>query len=809
MRPTHLTLTSGGASRGLRTAWMAALALSPLAYFGATLLEDHLPHDRKFVSIGKEQAIGQATDFARTMGIDVHDWTANVSGQAHKTTTRLFHRYRLPALERILAPATIDVTLTAPDQRWITVNLAPDGRAIGFVEKMPPRETPALDEARSRAIAQELLRRHLGPDNPFLLENPTTRSRDKQGWERESVWEAKIPGLPQSKVKLHVDMAGSQPVSESFSLDLDPAAKREAGSSTTWNVILGIAAVLWIGGLAVYAVVRYVQRSLEKEISHRRTLLVAASFVLAGIIALLVNGNSASGMTKDEGVTSTRQAIISLTIGLGFLGVFLGTAYGAGEGDLREAYPGKLVSVDAFLSGKWLSANCARSILAGGAFAGWLLLLENAALLVMGGAPAIDYGGLIDNTFQRSPLIQGVTDLYPDVTLMAAFGLMLPLTLLRPRICRHWLLVASPLPAAALVAYTVAPSGYSWRDNWIFTVVWTCAACAPFFFGDLLAAVSSLTALDFVGSLLRKSVVSDQWQTIAYSHVLPAGMVFLAVELYFAWRGRVYAEAQVRPLYARNLAERLALTAEIGAARLAQVRLLPDAAPRVPGLSIAGACVPAREVGGDFFDYYVLDEHRLGVFLAEGGSRELGSAMAIALAKGFLMYTARLDLPPVEILRRLRATLGSVLLGENAPMTVLYAVVDGRNGSVRYARAGGSPRVLINGHALAEEIVAERPGGSGGGGFEIRHGAATLAPHDALFFYTDGWAGEIMERTRRVPDAFLRDLIRQFPDAAADVLHKAVLDGALKRRREAPADDVTAVVVCREAIAAEAVGGIA
>ena len=61
-----------------------------------------------------------------------------------------------------------------------------------------------------------------------------------------------------------------------------------------------------------------------------------------------------------------------------------------------------------------------------------------------------------------------------------------------------------------------------------------------------------------------------------------------------------------------------------------------------------------------------------GVFLAEGGNRELGSAMAIALAKGFLMYTARLDLPPVEILRRLRATMGSVLLGENAADRINY-----------------------------------------------------------------------------------------------------------------------------------------
>ncbi|SPF37080.1 hypothetical protein SBA4_1970003 [Candidatus Sulfopaludibacter sp. SbA4] len=50
-----------------------------------------------------------------------------------------------------------------------------------------------------RAIAEDLWRRQLGPDNPFLLENPTTRKVGKEAWERESVWGAKIPELPGSK----------------------------------------------------------------------------------------------------------------------------------------------------------------------------------------------------------------------------------------------------------------------------------------------------------------------------------------------------------------------------------------------------------------------------------------------------------------------------------------------------------------------------------------------------------------------------------------------------------------------------------
>ena len=189
------------------------------------------------------------------------------------------------------------------------------------------------------------------------------------------------------------------------------------------------------------------------------------------------------------------------------------------------------------------------------------------------------------------------------------------------------------------------------------------------------------------------------------------------------------------------------------------------------------------------------------MFLAEGGNRELGSAMTIALAKGFLLYTARLDLTPVEILRRLRATLASVLR-DDTPMTVLYAVIDGHTGSVSYARAGDWPRLAINGKPLAEEIVSDRTSG-----FVVRHGVSTLAPLDAIFFYTDGWAVQIAERTRTGPEEFIERTTRKFAGSVA-ALHQALVGAAL-RKKDAPPDDVTAVMVRREEPAARVVEEIA
>jgi hypothetical protein len=61
----------------------------------------------------------------------------------------------------------------------------------------------------------------------------------------------------------------------------------------------------------------------------------------------------------------------------------------------------------------------------------------------------------------------------------------------------------------------------------------------------------------------------------------------LAIEAFLSFRGISYQEGEVRPLYAQNLAERLSMQAEIGAAREVQVRLMPESLPKVAGLTLA------------------------------------------------------------------------------------------------------------------------------------------------------------------------------------------------------------------------------
>jgi hypothetical protein len=481
------------------------------------------------------------------------------------------------------------------------------------------------------------------------------------------------------------------------------------------------------------------------------------------------------------------------------MGAFFGVAYGAGEGALRESYRGKLTSLDAFLSGRVFSTNFARSLLWGGGVAGWLLLAQNAILLAVHAYRVGADHDILASAFFRYPLLALIGDGVKDSVLQTTFGLLLPIALLRPRIKKSWIFFALMPLFSILPATLTAGDEALWATFLSLQLVVVAAVFIPFFSADLLAAISCIFALRFVGALIQRGAVSESWDNLFLWQVVPAGLSFLLLQVLFAWRGPTYEEFEVRPRYARFVAEHQALEAEIGAARQAQLRLLPAAAPRMDGLSIAGACVPAREVGGDFFDFYEIDAHRLGVFLAEGGSRELGSAMPIALAKGYLLYASGLDLTPAEMVRRLSGVMGTALHGD-ASMSVLYAVIDARGRTVRWARTGVSPRLVINGNSVTEEVA--------GIDSAIRHGVAALALKDALFLYTDGLANQIVERKHQWTDKFLQKLVRKWPTWTAEDLQNSVLRAALRGKQQPP-DDVTSVVIRMEALEVRAMEVVA
>jgi phosphoserine phosphatase RsbU/P len=283
-------------------------------------------------------------------------------------------------------------------------------------------------------------------------------------------------------------------------------------------------------------------------------------------------------------------------------------------------------------------------------------------------------------------------------------------------------------------------------------------------------------------------------------------LAMISIELVLLFKGRLYSEDEVRPVYAKNLAERLFLQAEVSAAREAQKRLMPNSLPRTPYFSIAASCLPAFEVGGDFYDLFEIGPGKIGVLIAEGGGKGLGSALSIAFAKGYLMPKImggkRSDDSPGEILHALQGRLMARIAEKKAGVGIAYAVIDASDGAVRYARTADYPAILAGkSHALArseenELRYAAKPNLEGN--LRLIEGSFSLQPGESLILFTDGIARAWTDNGSSPEAEFTKVLdLSRHGDAERlrENLAKAVNDSAKRAKKRGLEDDLTAVIV--------------
>ena len=180
--------------------------------------------------------------------------------------------------------------------------------------------------------------------------------------------------------------------------------------------------------------------------------------------------------------------------------------------------------------------------------------------------------------------------------------------------------------------------------------------------------------------------------------------------------------------------ERLRKELEIG--RRIQVELLPRGVLRSLFAEIRGVSIPAKEVGGDFFNYFALSESETVVLVGDVSGKGVGAALLMASVQA----TIRARLSVERDLARLVDALDREMESEEplAPYYTLFlAVLDGPSGRLRYVNAGHNTQIVLR-HDGAEWLssTGRPPGLYPGGGFEERE--IQLRGGDALFLFTDG-----------------------------------------------------------------------
>jgi sigma-B regulation protein RsbU (phosphoserine phosphatase) len=139
-------------------------------------------------------------------------------------------------------------------------------------------------------------------------------------------------------------------------------------------------------------------------------------------------------------------------------------------------------------------------------------------------------------------------------------------------------------------------------------------------------------------------------------------------------------------------ADKKRLEEELRIARQIQMSLLPRGPLDMPGLSVTALCVPAREVGGDYYDFFPLENDRLGVLIADVAGKGTSAALYMAELKGLVMSLSQIYQSPRQLLIEANRILAKNL-DSRSFITMSYAVIDIPNGIMTYARAGHTPLI--------------------------------------------------------------------------------------------------------------------
>ena len=231
-------------------------------------------------------------------------------------------------------------------------------------------------------------------------------------------------------------------------------------------------------------------------------------------------------------------------------------------------------------------------------------------------------------------------------------------------------------------------------------------------------------------------------------------------------------------------AEKERLEQELRIARNIQMSLLPQGPLSMPGISLVAHCEPAREVGGDYYDFLPIDDSTLGILVADVSGKGTSAALYMAELKGIVLTLSQRHRSPRDLLIEADRII-SKHLDSRSFITVTYLVVDLRAGTLKYARAGHCPMVYVPGpYAERRSPQLMTPDGMVLG-LQLDEGRTfnrlleevtiPLGRGDLFVLYTDGMTEAMNSAGDCFGDTRLADLIAQHADLAAEQLRERIL----------------------------------
>lgn len=231
-------------------------------------------------------------------------------------------------------------------------------------------------------------------------------------------------------------------------------------------------------------------------------------------------------------------------------------------------------------------------------------------------------------------------------------------------------------------------------------------------------------------------------------------------------------------------------------ASLVQNRLMPGDAPKISGIDIGHKFFSVREVGGDYYDFVVLDERKLGIAVADVSGSDVDAAEHAAMGKYVLRAYAREFVSPAKVLSKANSLVCEITNSETF-ISAFYGVIDPENDQLWYANAGCEPALLYQPednsfHELRADgvLLGITPSLS----YEER--VATFSPGCVLVAFTDG-VTEAVRNGLRFGTTLLKKLLVENARLDAQMIAERIFSELIEFTQGKLSDDAAIVVVKR------------
>lgn len=248
--------------------------------------------------------------------------------------------------------------------------------------------------------------------------------------------------------------------------------------------------------------------------------------------------------------------------------------------------------------------------------------------------------------------------------------------------------------------------------------------------------------------------------------------------------------AQVQLIEKERLERELQVAADI------QLSILPDELPELEEFGFGARMLPARQVGGDFYDVFPVAEDHIGILIGDVADKGIPSALFMARAHALIMAEADTGLSAGEVMQLVNRHI-TRLQKSTQFVTVLYGILDLKTHEFNYARAGHEPPLLLHPDGTVERIP-HGPGMALGlwDAIILDVRTITLYPGSTLLLYTDGMTDCRDPKSEPFGLERIKTILGGLPNINAQQICDHLLETLIKHQNGSKQDDdVTLVAI--------------